>query len=230
MAGGYSHKPTGEAGVAKAFARKQDQLDTLRARSGVKNANLRGDVLTFQSTDGELTGLLGETESAYFNGTSWVADHVRGLELTKAGDTHPFAYLGHATGTDRVDVVLGFGETALEICYMQTGEFWVSGPGGSMFYIDPNGAAVVIAAPGQNVSLTGDDIDITGDTHLSGALEIGGDTELSGDLQVDGDVGFYGTAPTSQQNVTGAKGGNAALANLLTALENLGLINDSTSA
>lgn len=42
--------------------------------------------------------------------------------------------------------------------------------------------------------------------------------------------GFYGAAPVAKPTVTGAKGGNAALASLITALANLGLITDGTSA
>lgn len=42
-------------------------------------------------------------------------------------------------------------------------------------------------------------------------------------------IGFHGASPVAKQTVTGSKGGNAALANLLTALANLGLITDSTT-
>lgn len=42
-------------------------------------------------------------------------------------------------------------------------------------------------------------------------------------------VGFNGSAPIGKPTVTGAKGGNAALASLLTALANYGLITDSTT-
>ena len=43
-------------------------------------------------------------------------------------------------------------------------------------------------------------------------------------------VGFFGTVPlTSRPAVTGSRGGNAALASLLTTLANLGLITDSTT-
>jgi hypothetical protein len=42
-------------------------------------------------------------------------------------------------------------------------------------------------------------------------------------------IGFYGSAPAAQPTVTGAKGGNAALASLLSALAGLGLIVDSTT-
>lgn len=43
-------------------------------------------------------------------------------------------------------------------------------------------------------------------------------------------IGFYGTSPQTKQTITGSRGGNAALASLLTALAALGLITDSTSA
>ena len=43
-------------------------------------------------------------------------------------------------------------------------------------------------------------------------------------------VGFFATAVAAQQTVTGSRGGNAALANLLTALAAYGLIVDSSSA
>lgn len=46
----------------------------------------------------------------------------------------------------------------------------------------------------------------------------------------DGAFGFFGSTGTSQQTVTGSRGGNAALASLLTALANTGLIIDNTTA
>lgn len=42
-------------------------------------------------------------------------------------------------------------------------------------------------------------------------------------------LGFYGTTPVAKITVSGGRGGNAALANLLTALANLGLITDTTT-
>lgn len=43
-------------------------------------------------------------------------------------------------------------------------------------------------------------------------------------------MGFFSTTPISRPTVTGSRGGNAALASLLTALANLGLITNSTTA
>ena len=42
-------------------------------------------------------------------------------------------------------------------------------------------------------------------------------------------IGFYGTTKVAKQTVTGSRGSNAALASLLTALSNIGLITDSSS-
>ena len=63
---------------------------------------------------------------------------------------------------------------------------------------------------------------------VSGALTVNGNTRL-GDTAAD-TIGFYSTAGAAQQTVTGSRGGNAALADLLTKLANLGLIVDSTTA
>ena len=43
-------------------------------------------------------------------------------------------------------------------------------------------------------------------------------------------VGFNNTAPIAKPTVSGAKGSNAALASLLTALASYGLITDSSTA
>lgn len=43
-------------------------------------------------------------------------------------------------------------------------------------------------------------------------------------------LGFYAATPVTKPTVSGSRGGNAALASLLTALATLGLITDGTSA
>lgn len=68
----------------------------------------------------------------------------------------------------------------------------------------------------------------------------GDDTNIRQDVQgkgtggvriepTSGRVGFMGATPIQRPTVTGSRGGNAALASLLTELANLGLITDSTS-
>lgn len=50
-----------------------------------------------------------------------------------------------------------------------------------------------------------------------------------GDTRLDGNIGVLGATPVARQTITGSRGGNAALANLLTALAAFGFITDSTT-
>lgn len=51
-----------------------------------------------------------------------------------------------------------------------------------------------------------------------------------GSLKVVGAVGFNNTTPVTKATITGSRGSNAALANLLTAIAATGLVTDSTTA
>jgi hypothetical protein len=74
----------------------------------------------------------------------------------------------------------------------------------------------------------------------SGSLLVGTTTDgmtAGGSLAVAQDfahrgsnLGFYNTAPAAKQTVTGSRGGNAALASLLTALATTGMLTDSSTA
>jgi hypothetical protein len=75
-----------------------------------------------------------------------------------------------------------------------------------------------------NMVLTGG-----GDATRLFALKTPGSTDANIQLQNDG-VGFFGAFPTTRRVVSGSRGGNAALASLLTALGELGLIEDTTTA
>jgi hypothetical protein len=68
----------------------------------------------------------------------------------------------------------------------------------------------------------------------TGTLELqttGGGIVISNDggVKLTGKLGVNNTTPISKPTVTGSRGGNAALASLLTALANYGLITDSSS-
>ena len=64
-----------------------------------------------------------------------------------------------------------------------------------------------------------------------GATVSAATTDFYSSVKIQGGVGFYNTAPvTTKPTVSGAKGSNAALGSLLTALASLGLITDSSSA
>jgi len=64
-----------------------------------------------------------------------------------------------------------------------------------------------------------------GDSGNAGAIVIS-----SGHTKIAGNIGFNNTTPIAEPTVTGSRGGNAALASLLTALANYGLITNSTTA
>jgi pectate lyase-like protein len=62
-----------------------------------------------------------------------------------------------------------------------------------------------------------------------GTLTLVGNVVTDTSLQINGAVGFFGTTPATKPTITGSRGGNAALADLLTKLAALGLIVDGTS-
>lgn len=65
----------------------------------------------------------------------------------------------------------------------------------------------------------------------SGVDAVVDDLEVNGALNHDGStIGFYGVAPAAKPAVTGSRGGNAALASLLTSLATIGLITDTSTA
>jgi hypothetical protein len=71
----------------------------------------------------------------------------------------------------------------------------------------------------------------TGADNGADRLQVAGNAAISGSLKHTGAaLGFYGTAAIAKPAVVGSRGGNAALASLLTQLANLGLITDTTTA
>lgn len=88
-------------------------------------------------------------------------------------------------------------------------------------------ATEFVRISGGDAEGSGGDIVLYGPSHptLPSRMEIAGQVSLSGGL------GFYGAAPIpARPTITGSRGGNAALASLLTTLASLGLITDSSSA
>lgn len=90
------------------------------------------------------------------------------------------------------------------------------------------------SATGASLVLTGEgaDTDIT----IAFAPKGAGDGQLrsgGGTVNVrwnNSGLGFYGATPVAKPAVSGSRGGNAALASLLTQLATLGLVTDSTTA
>ncbi len=100
-------------------------------------------------------------------------------------------------------------------------------------------AQLWVAEP--NITIGTDTITAAATIYVSGAPSEGGSNYAifvdSGAVRLDGELehagttlGFYGSTPVSQPTVTGSRGGNAALADLLTELATQGLIIDSSSA
>ena len=63
-----------------------------------------------------------------------------------------------------------------------------------------------------------------------GGLYVARSIRTGGSLQLGGAFGANGASPLTKPAITGSRGGNTALANLLTQLANYGLITDSTTA
>ena len=118
-----------------------------------------------------------------------------------------------------------------------TNLFQVSGSG--LLYSRPAGTAPLTALTidGQSISGT-DKVAVIAMDNLTGSLggitfsniNAGGHTPLRMCADTAAKIGFLGAAASARPVVTGSRGGNAALASLLTALATLGLITDSTTA
>lgn len=115
-------------------------------------------------------------------------------------------------------------------------QVWTGAPTG--LSVDFNSATSITNA-GEPVG-----IEILGQTNAGAGLSIGLDVDngwdvgfrtassvlINSELQHSGStLGFYSTSAITKPTVTGSRGGNAALASLLTELANLGLITDSST-
>lgn len=71
---------------------------------------------------------------------------------------------------------------------------------------------------------------VSGAVVLQSTVAITSGLTIGGAIDHDGtSIGFFGSAPSGKETVTGSRGGNVALANLLSALANYGLIVNSTT-
>lgn len=109
---------------------------------------------------------------------------------------------------------------------------------GILLYTDGNVKSAHITSLGTTFyqPLTANDTtDATTADGLTGAVRsLGGASVklklfVGTDLRVNGMCGFNNTTPIAKPTVTGSRGSNAALASLLTALANYGLVTDSSS-
>lgn len=154
-----------------------------------------------------------------------------------------------ATAGAAIQIISGQGFTSSSGALFQA----KGGVGGMSGGGQPGGEAILQGGDGGGANGDGGDGRVSGGIAVGSgdggnALIRGGEATGSG---TDGDVllgdltttavsichagaavqlAFHGATPVAQQTVTGSRGGNAALASLLTALDTLGLIVDSTTA
>lgn len=121
------------------------------------------------------------------------------------------------------------------IALTQAGNVRILTNGAGLYIANSGGTSKAMAVlTGSNVATFGTDVaatlqgtttKVTGTT--SAEIQYSGTTRYKVDTTGHS---WFGAATAAQQTVTGARGGNVALANLLTALVNYGLIVDSTTA
>jgi hypothetical protein len=123
-------------------------------------------------------------------------------------------------------IIVGGGASGFKVTTATTPNVQGSAQG---VYLGVNGGAPAIElADGTNTYR----IDNTSGSlrFLKAGVQVNMTLDLTGALTVKQGVGFYNTAPTTKQAVTGSRGANAALASLITALAAYGLVTDSSSA
>lgn len=177
--------------------------------SGVIVAALNSAGQLQLNTQGSTGGLLiGGEVSLYRSASNLVS--LTG-SLTVDG---PSLALAPSTPTDVTAQFLS--GSAAKFSVLQVGR--VSGEG--QMYVAPSANFIFTGEAAGDISLRA----IAGKLHIgvaSGAAEIRVGDNL---------LGFHGTAPIAKATVSGSRGANAALASLLTALANKGLITDSSTA
>jgi hypothetical protein len=87
------------------------------------------------------------------------------------------------------------------------------------------GAGVLITAAGSDTNITL----IHYPKGTSGEVFLADNSRVAKVRVSSAGLGFYGTAPTAKPTVSGSRGGNAALASLITALAGIGLVTDSST-
>lgn len=148
----------------------------------------------------------------------------------------------NATASGAVSLALGSGTTASGAGSVAMGVNAVSSAAGTMNFhgntVDPVFALSRESSTTINrflVSVAGSFADPTDATRKARAVFNVYDTAAREALRLEASgsapmVGFLGATATARESVTGSRGGNAALADLLTKLATKGLITDGTSA
>jgi len=96
-------------------------------------------------------------------------------------------------------------------------------------------AKVTVVSP-TKIEETAPEIELTGNTLVTGTLDVTGIATVDTDIVIGGAIdhngstaGFYGIAPIVRPIITGAHGTNAAFLSLLAGLDLLGIIDDQST-
>lgn len=152
-----------------------------------------------------------------------VTGNAAAVVIEQAIDVEP-----NATATNFIKTDAGC-RAALVACNNTTANSLAAGTTSTLTDAAGNlSVAGTIAAAGTTFTLGGDGV-----LERSSAFTLRAQNNLhvGSTLQHNGaNLGFYGGGPTTQPTVTGSRGGNAALASVLTGLAAMGLVTDSTTA
>lgn len=181
--------------------------------------------LTFVTTKNTLRFNAATTIDFQINGTTEASITASGMNVI-SGNTYAVNGVGHATAATASSLPFrgASGEASFAYIY-PAGTVAASG----IVRLPSTAVAVAFRDSGNSVDI--DALSVAGDdvVHLAKTNALG--ASIMGEINVASNaIGFYGVAAQAQPSVTGSRGGNAALASLLTALDTLGLIVDNTSA
>ena len=131
------------------------------------------------------------------------------LEAKRSTEEYPRLILDGSNGRQ----YFGTGSVQPSPYLAAAGTMAVSLNGGALFFGSDNTCDI-----GASASFRPRDVHVARDVKVGGALA------------VTGRVGFFGSKPVARPVVQGSRGGNAALASLISALTKLGLVTDKTTA
>lgn len=159
------------------------------------------------------------------DGQNAQTDHWNALlQDLAAALTGSLAADGSTQATDVIPFAYGISVTAGSVT---SPAVQITGDATTGFYA-PGAGKLTFLCGGSNVlALTSTSVTVSQAATFSAALTASGNASIAG---AAGTLGFYGSAGTARPTVSGAKGGNAALGSLISALAALGLIVDGTSA
>jgi Collagen triple helix repeat (20 copies) len=215
--------PLGSAGAGPTVALRSDDPTTTDARTPTAHAGSHatggsdpiapGAIGAYTQADADvLAGRVSGVESGFTNVNAYITDALNRVQALENGVLYKTG--GTLTGTVTNNVA-----TATTTAFGGG----VSGDTFDRWRIDATGKLAL--GPG---TATRDSVlyrDGVNSMRTDGVFTVGGALKHLGAT-----AGFYGATATAKPTVTGSRGGNAALASLLTALAQLGLITDSTTA